>query len=256
MLQNLKSLREKEHENKLKKETESIKKEEFKLPQYKEVESKVKQIKEQDYSPENPVNENYLRSGAMKERVSEQALKKKEIAIEVKREKELIQQEFKKPAIPKKEATPPQSAQREEKNYLVQNATKDLKMMAKKGEQKLIQKKDNTEYEKPETFGRVPKYILERKAEWQQQEEKAMEEQRKRDECPPGMKLVSEHDRIATLSELERNKKEIQGSINRMPILCDTMSLQQKKAQLERKLEEIEDAIKIFSRKKVYIAED
>lgn len=97
---------------------------------------------------------------------------------------------------------------------------------------------------------------MDRKAEWKQQEEKALEEQRKKDECPPGMKLVPESDRIATLSELERNKKEIQGTINRMPILCDTMSLQQKKAQLERKLEEIEDAIKIFSRKKVYIAED
>lgn len=157
MLQNLKSLREKENENRLKKENESIKKEEFKLPQYKVVESKVKHIKEQDYTPENPVNENYLKAGAMKERASELVMKKKEMAFEVKREKELLQNEFKKPAVPKKEATPPLNTQREEKNYLVQNATKDLKMIAKKGEQKLSQKKEGEEFDKPETFGKVPK---------------------------------------------------------------------------------------------------
>lgn len=43
--------------------------------------------------------------------------------------------------------------------------------------------------------------------------------------------------------------------INRLPILCDTITLQKRKTELENKMKEIEDAIKIFSRKKVMIAE-
>ena len=159
MQQNLKALREKEQDNKLKKEKESIKKEDFKLAKYKEVESKVKNIKEQDYTPENPVNENFLRSGASRERVVEQNLKKKEIASEVKREKEILSSE-KKPPIPRKEELLEQSLvsqNRESKNYIVQNATKDLKSIAKKGENKLAKQKDPEEFEKPEDFGKVPK---------------------------------------------------------------------------------------------------
>ncbi|EFC43675.1 predicted protein [Naegleria gruberi] len=255
MHQNLKALKEKEHENKLKKEKDAIKKEEFKLQKYKEVESKVKDIKAQDYTPENPVNENYLKSGANRERITEQNIKKKEIAFEVKKEKEMLANE-KKPPIPKKEEFNEPVTHRDSKNYIVQNATKDLKSIAKKGEAKVASKAVKEDFEKPEDFGRVPQYIKDRKAIKHEKEQKEKEEQKKKDECPPGMRLVSEEDRLETLTELEKSKREVQGAINKLPMLCDTQFLQQKKNNMERKLQEIDEAIKIFSRKKVYIADD
>jgi len=75
------------------------------------------------------------------------------------------------------------------------------------------------------------------------------------EECPPGMKLIDEEDRLETLAELERNRESINQTLRKFPIMCDTLSLQTKKANLEQKLQEVEEAVKIFSRKKVYIAE-
>ena len=98
--------------------------------------------------------------------------------------------------------------------------------------------------------------IKDRKAIKHEKEQKEKEEQKKKDECPPGMRLVSEEDRLETLTELEKSKREVQGAINKLPMLCDTQFLQQKKNNMERKLQEIDEAIKIFSRKKVYIADD
>ena len=44
--------------------------------------------------------------------------------------------------------------------------------------------------------------------------------------------------------------------LERFPIAMKTMMMQNKKTELEKKLSEIEDAIKTFSRKQVFIKDD
>lgn len=44
--------------------------------------------------------------------------------------------------------------------------------------------------------------------------------------------------------------------ISRLPLKIETMGQVKRKTELEAKLKEIEDAIEIFSKDKVYIAED
>lgn len=45
----------------------------------------------------------------------------------------------------------------------------------------------------------------------------------------------------------------LSAELRSLPLRCDTLRVQQRKTQLEVKLAEIEDAIKIFSRQKVFI---
>ena len=44
--------------------------------------------------------------------------------------------------------------------------------------------------------------------------------------------------------------------LEKMPITMKTMSMQNKKSELEKKLTEIEEAIKTFSKKQVFIKDD
>ena len=66
---------------------------------------------------------------------------------------------------------------------------------------------------------------------------------------PAGTKILSEEERIATLENLEKNKKEITRILMSMPISMRTESLKKQKVDLEAKLQEIDKAINMFSRK-------
>ena len=81
---------------------------------------------------------------------------------------------------------------------------------------------------------------------------------RKKEEAkhPKGTRLLSEEERVATLNGLYESQKEIMGLIERLPISMRTMAVQKRKDELEEKLDEIEEAIKTFSRKQVFIKDD
>ena len=49
---------------------------------------------------------------------------------------------------------------------------------------------------------------------------------------------------------------ELIAQLNALPVRVDTLRVKTRKAELERKLAEIEDAIKIFSRPKVFVKVD
>lgn len=102
-------------------------------------------------------------------------------------------------------------------------------------------------------FGSVPGYILEQK------ERKAQEEARRRaaapdPNCPPGMQLMPEHERLETLKLLEASEKETQALLFKIPLTSTVQSVVKRKNALEEKLKEIESAKKIFSKKQVYVA--
>ena len=102
-------------------------------------------------------------------------------------------------------------------------------------------------------YGRVPQYIDEYKEQRRVvQEEKARKEEQAN--CPAGMRLMPEDERVSTLESLEKSQTEVFNNINKLPIASNTRTVQLRRQELESKLTEIESAIKIFSRPKVYVA--
>ena len=105
---------------------------------------------------------------------------------------------------------------------------------------------------KHKDYGKVPNYIkkYELEREIKKEEIKRQEEAAK---YPKGTKLLSEEERLSTLNGLIENKKEITNQIEKMPITTKTNSIRIRKEELYKKLEEIEKAIDMFSRKQVFV---
>mmetsp|Transcript_38645 Transcript_38645/g.46788 ORF Transcript_38645/g.46788 Transcript_38645/m.46788 type:complete len:284 (+) Transcript_38645:263-1114(+) len=105
---------------------------------------------------------------------------------------------------------------------------------------------------KHSNFGAVPDYIKLRKAELAN-----IEDQRRAaaeaEEVPPGMMLLTEEERLRMLGNLNTTKKQVETDLQKMPFNVETPSQIKYKTGLETKLKEVEDAIKVFSRKKVYV---
>lgn len=73
---------------------------------------------------------------------------------------------------------------------------------------------------------------------------------------PAGTRLMTEEERIKTLEELSRQRKDISDLIFSMPLTMKTEALKNKKREMESKLLDIERAITTFSRKVVYVKEE
>ena len=105
---------------------------------------------------------------------------------------------------------------------------------------------------KHKDFGKVPLYIkkYEHERAMKKEEMKKMEEMAK---YPKGTKLLTEEERLNTLNGLIENKKEINNKLEKMPITTRTNSIRVRKEELFKKLEEIEKAIEMFSKKQVFV---
>ncbi|XP_015437876.1 PREDICTED: uncharacterized protein DDB_G0287625 [Dufourea novaeangliae] len=99
--------------------------------------------------------------------------------------------------------------------------------------------------------GVVPKYIKERK-EAQKKEQKAKEEALDPN-CPNGHVPLPENERKETLYILKKNYQDYVNELNMMPIKSDTLRAQQRKAEIEKQLNKLEEGIKVFSKPKVYV---
>ena len=103
------------------------------------------------------------------------------------------------------------------------------------------------------SYGKVPQYIEEFKAKREvQMERKRQEEEQAK--CPPGMKLMAEQERLETLEILKKGKEDVWQDINKLPIASNTLTVQRRRAEYEGKLVDLENAIKTFSKPKVYVA--
>ena len=105
---------------------------------------------------------------------------------------------------------------------------------------------------KHKDFGKVPSYIkkYELEREIKNEELKRQEEAAK---YPKGTKLLSEEERLNTLNGLIINKKELTNQLEKMPITTRTNAVRIRKEEIIKKLEEIEKAIDMFSRKQVFV---
>jgi hypothetical protein len=75
-------------------------------------------------------------------------------------------------------------------------------------------------------------------------------------DCPKGMKLMPEDERLSTLDSLQTSKTECLRLLTKLPFVLDTISSKKKQEVYENKLKEIENAISIFKRPKVFIKKD
>ncbi|KAM8799311.1 enkurin domain-containing protein 1 [Eudromia elegans] len=103
--------------------------------------------------------------------------------------------------------------------------------------------------------GHVPQYLLQRKELWRRQ----LEEQQRNlpdPDTPPGHTLMPEEQRLETLSNLQHSQEQLVKDLVMLPVRADTLSLQKRRVELERKLSQIEEALKIFTRPKVFIKLD
>ncbi len=108
---------------------------------------------------------------------------------------------------------------------------------------------------KHSAYGRVPKYLEQRKAQWKEEQARLALEKADAD-CPQGMRLMAEEERLSTLETLEQSKIECGKQLAKLPFVVETPSARKKVETLEARLKEIENAIVLFSKTKVYIAKD
>ncbi len=102
-----------------------------------------------------------------------------------------------------------------------------------------------------EKFGRVPRYLVIR-----QQEEEARRKSLEKEEeqaARPGV-LLSEQERLGMLHEMQEAFAVKSVELQRMPIVVSTVGLKNKKAALERQLDELEKGIRRFSNSKVWVS--
>ena len=105
---------------------------------------------------------------------------------------------------------------------------------------------------KHKNYGKVPNYIKRYELEREIKKEE-IKKQKELKKIPKGMKLLSEEERLSTLNGLILNKKELINQLEKMPITTRTLAVQNKKEELSQKINEIEKAIEMFSKKQVFI---
>lgn len=67
------------------------------------------------------------------------------------------------------------------------------------------------------------------------------------------MRIMSDDERLETLAILSSNRVEVEAELQQLPFVIETPSAVKHKNRLEKRLQEIEEARKIFSRPKVLV---
>ena len=135
------------------------------------------------------------------------------------------------------------------KNYVKEN----IQLIVDK---KIPQKKyvDNSEVPevKHKNYGKVPEYIkkYEMEREFERQEKLRRKEELK---YPKGTKLLSEEERVKTLQNLIKTQQELSLILEKMPITNRSTNIQIRKEKMMKKLIELDKAIEMFSKKRVFV---
>jgi len=209
----------------------------WKLREFREVQSRYMDTKCPSRLESGP-SENFLRRGAASRRFEARA--------DAKSSGTPRERNIRKPPVPLKNETM-KLAPREKRDFIMRNRTEALELRppVEAPEEDGIH----------ESFGAVPSYLRERKKRWAEAEEARLASLPD-PSCPPGTRLMPEDERVETLRDLEESEKELQQMLFRIPLSATAMSLLRRREDLEQKLKKIEDAKIIFSRERVYVAEE
>ena len=138
------------------------------------------------------------------------------------------------------------------KDYIESNKHLISKIQEVNNSNKLKEYNNKKENPYHKEYGKTPKYIQEMRLE----NEKKIEMEKLRKETakyPKGTRLLSEEERLFTLEKLKQSRDDINKVIEKLPITSDTQAFRNKKEELFKKLDEIENAIETFSKKKVFV---
>ncbi|KAK3091946.1 hypothetical protein FSP39_023897 [Pinctada imbricata] len=114
-----------------------------------------------------------------------------------------------------------------------------------------LKKKREEEYSRHKS-GQVPSYLQNRKKQWKKDEEDRIANTPD-PEMPPGHRKLPESERKQTLKLLLDKEQDLVDELSALPIRMDTFRIRSQKQEIEKKLIEIDEAKKIFSRPKVFV---
>jgi hypothetical protein len=117
---------------------------------------------------------------------------------------------------------------------------------------KAVKTKTSKEVPRTEPLGAIPAYLVGRKKELEEAQEQARLA-RAPPSAPPGQRLVPEEERLATLDRLRCRMRELEGELARLPLTMRSLLSQQKRSAIEQGMEEVENAIRTFSKQKVFV---
>ncbi|XP_035970963.1 enkurin domain-containing protein 1 isoform X2 [Halichoerus grypus] len=103
--------------------------------------------------------------------------------------------------------------------------------------------------------GHMPHYLLERRDLWRREAE-ARQQSQPDPAMPPGHTRMPENQRLETLSNLLQSQSQLLRELVLLPAGADSLRAQGHRAELDRKLVQVEEAIRIFSRPKVFVKMD
>mmetsp|Transcript_16233 Transcript_16233/g.16966 ORF Transcript_16233/g.16966 Transcript_16233/m.16966 type:complete len:299 (-) Transcript_16233:208-1104(-) len=160
------------------------------------------------------------------------------------------------PSSPRKRSIPraddiPIQPSRPPQNFINRNKQEIVKRQSSSANDR--NSEDDDQIARHESYGRVPDYLVNRKQQWQELEEEKIRN-RPDPNCPKGMMLMPEDERQSTLQTLHESRNECLKQIERLPFVIETPSAKRRAEELENKLREIEKAIDIFSKPKVFVA--
>eukprot|EP00638_Chattonella_subsalsa_P015076 CAMPEP_0117854270 /NCGR_PEP_ID=MMETSP0949-20121206/24220_1 /TAXON_ID=44440 /ORGANISM="Chattonella subsalsa, Strain CCMP2191" /LENGTH=282 /DNA_ID=CAMNT_0005702897 /DNA_START=102 /DNA_END=950 /DNA_ORIENTATION=+ len=244
MNKNARAIREMEAKNREAKENASKKGDDpWKMEKFKNVKSKVFQQGDRQNSSRS---QNSSRNSSRAASAEDSARRRSYLRRGANEAEYAKAREIKKDAVPRRGEVN-RLAERRDKNFIAGNRMDAVEAAPKQ----TTRKKEESKHEE---FGKVPAYLQQRNAEWKKQEEERLANMPDPD-CPPGMILMPEAERLETLHTLQENEQEVRNQLDRMPLVVQVPSMVRKQKALEAKLREIEQAKKIFERPKVYIAD-
>lgn len=217
----------------------------FKLSQFKDVEARLYEINETNV----PKVGNFLIKNQMKKRQQDIAEENRQIRDSLDAKMDEARYYAQNPESPRKQATHRETAKlavRKDIDFITQNRIRNqIAATSKKKDEEIITAKHKE-------FGKVPEYLVMRNKKLVE-DELEMERRKPDPDCPFGMCLMHEEERLSTLDTLCCSKTEITNKLNSLPFIIETPSLIKNKSDMEMKLREIDKAISLFNKTKVYV---
>lgn len=228
-------------------------KELYKLAQFRDVGARVFEEPKSDSGRRPSTEGDFLTRGNAEKRREDLAMEGRIKRAELEKKMEDARNLADMTSTPRKATVPKATevgklAERSNSNYIVKNKVSAVTMSHP------VTEKVSTSG-KHQDFGKVPEYLEQRKAQWEEEKEEIR--RRKPDpNCPAGMMLMPEEERLDTLEILKASKVEALKQLQALPFVIETPSLIRKQSMLENKLQEIDNALNLFNKPKVYIARE
>ncbi|KAK4468737.1 hypothetical protein MN116_007913 [Schistosoma mekongi] len=103
--------------------------------------------------------------------------------------------------------------------------------------------------------GVIPPYLIKMKQKEKERIQKELENQPDPDQ-PPGHQLMPEQERLNTLELLNNAHSQLLEEFSHLPVRMDTLRIRSRRTEIENRLNELEQAIEIFNKPKVFIKPD